>query len=252
MRRIIMSNSQGGAFRCIVAVLATLLVVACVMVTGACAPLRAPEETPVPSPTSTVEPPTPTLTPIPTPTLACALEPIGEFRAAWSSEIGCPEDEEKVIWCAWQEFESGDMFWRIDTGKITVLSLEGADWGSWQEYDDPWEEGKYPVDLDPDIIPPPGLVQPKRGFGLVWREQLGGPKSDIGWALMEEEGLCAVVQPFEKGVMFRYNPEEHSDEVVEECQVWLSEDLYKFYWPRENVRVGVVLHYADSSWYSYK
>jgi len=217
------------------------------MVTGACAPQRPPEETPVPSPTSTVEPPTPTPTAIPTPTLACAFEPVGEFREAWSSGVGCPEDEEKVIWCAWQEFQNGYMLWRIDTRKIYVLSLEGADGGSWQEYDDPWVEGKYPTDIDPDIIPPPGLEQPKRGFGLVWREQLGGPKSDIGWALMEEEGLCAVVQPFEKGFMFRYTPEEHSDDLVEECQVWLSEDLYKFYWPRENVRVAVILYDADQA-----
>ena len=69
---------------------------------------------------------------------------------------------------------------------------------------------------------------------------------------MEEEGLCAVVQPFENGTMFRYNPEEHSDDLVEECQLWLSEDLYKFYWPRENVKVGVVLYDADNSWHVYK
>jgi hypothetical protein len=222
-----------------------------VMATGACAPQSLPEETPLPPPTSTTEPPTPTPTPIPTPTLACALEPVGEFREAWRSEIGCPEEEEKVIWCAWQEFENGYMLWRMDTGKITVLSLEGQDGGRWQEYDDPWVEGKYLIDLDPDIEPPPGRRQPKRGFGLIWREQLGGPQSDIGWALMEEEGLCAG-QPFEKGFMFRYNPEEHSDDVVEKCQVWLSDDLNKFYWPRENVQVAIVLYDTDNSWQSYK
>lgn len=144
------------------------------------------------------------------------------------------------------------MLWRIDTGKIYVFSIDGADEGHWQEYDDPWVEGKYPIDIDPDIIPPPDLKQPKRGFGLIWREQLGGPKSAIGWALMEEEGLCAVIQPFEKGFMLRYNPEEHSDKIVEECQVWLSEDLSKFYRPRENIRVGMALYYADNSWHSYK
>jgi hypothetical protein len=246
-----MSNKCKASFRRITVALVTLLVTACVMTTGACAP-SPPEETPLPSPTSTTEPPTPTLTPIPTPTLACALEPVGEFREAWPSEIGCPEDEEKVIWCAWQEFEYGYMFWRIDTGKITVLSLEGKERGTWQEYDDPWVEGKYPTDIDPDIEPPPGLMQPKRGFGLIWREQLGGPKSDIGWAFMEEEGLCAAVQPFEKGFMLRYNPEEHSDEVVEECQVWLSDDLDKFYWPREHISVAIILYDTDHSWHSYK
>ena len=243
-----MSNTQRASFGRIAVVLATFLVAACVMVTGACAPQRPPEETPMPSPTPTVEPPTPTPTAIPTPTLDCTLAPVGEFREAWTSEIGCPEDEEKVIWCAWQEFERGYMLWRIDTGKIYVLYTQGMDGGNWEVYDDTWPGG---TDIDPDIIPPPGLVQPKRGFGWVWREQLGGPKSDIGWALMEEEGLCAVTQPFEKGFMFRYNPEEHSDDLVEKCQVWLSEDLSKFYWPRENVRVAIIL-YSDGSWRSYR
>ena len=243
-----MSNNWRASFDRIAVVLAAFLVAACVMVTGACAP-RPPEETPVPSPTPTVEPPTPTPTAIPTPTLACALEPVGEFREAWRSEVGCPEDEEEVIWCAWQEFQNGYMLWRADTSKIYVFYLEGADEGHWEVYDDTWAGGK---DIDPDIIPPPGRAQPKRGFGFLWREQLGGPKSDIGWALMEEEGLCAVIQPFEKGVMVRYNPEEHSDDLVEECQVWLSDDLSKFYWPRENVKVAITLYDADNSWHSYE
>ncbi|MFB0535454.1 MAG: hypothetical protein ACETWR_10770, partial [Anaerolineae bacterium] len=66
-----MSNNRRASFRRIAVVLATFLVAACVMVTGACAP-RPPEETPVPSLIPTVEPPTPTPTAIPTPTLACA------------------------------------------------------------------------------------------------------------------------------------------------------------------------------------
>lgn len=247
-----MSNIWKVSFRRIAGVLVIFLLPMCVVAIGACGPQKAPEATPGPSPIPTATPSMPTPTAIPTPTLSCAFEPVGEFRGAWSSELGCPKDEEKVIWCAWQEFENGYMLWRIDTGKIYVLSLAGADRGNWQEYDDPWEEGKYPIDIDPDIEPPPGRQQPKRGFGLIWRERLGGPKSDIGWALMEEEGLCAVVQPFERGFMFRYNPEEHSDEVVEKCQVWLSDDLSKFYWPRENIRVAVVLSYPDQSWHSYK
>lgn len=251
-----MSNDRRSSFRRIAVALAALLAVICVMSTGACAPQRPPEATPLPSPTPTVEPPTPTPTAIPIPTPACALEPVGEFRKAWSpADLGCPEGEEKVIWCAWQEFEHGYMLWRIDTRKIYVLSLEGADGGSWQEYDDPWVEGKYPIDIDPDIVPPSeDLEQPKRGFGLIWREQLGGPESDIGWALMEEEGLCAAIQPFEKGVMFRYNAEEHSDEVVEECRLSLLPDdlILTVYRPLEDIRVAIILYDADHSWHSYK
>ncbi|MDH4135981.1 MAG: hypothetical protein OEW09_04580 [Anaerolineae bacterium] len=251
-----MSSGRGASFRRITIVVATFLIVACVMVTGACAPQRAPEETPVPSPTPTAEPPPPTPTPVPTPTLSCALEPVGEFREAWNLEdLGCPEDKEKVIWWAWQEFEHGYMLWRIDTKKIYAFSLEGADGGSWQEYDDTWADGKYPIDIDPSIVPPSeNLKQPKRGFGLVWREQLGGPESDVGWALMEETGLCAVIQPFEKGVMFRYNAEEHSDDLMEECRLSLLPDdlILTVYRPLEDIRVGMILYYADNSWHSYK
>jgi hypothetical protein len=251
-----MSHSREASFRRIALALGTFLVAACVMATGACAPSKPPQETPLPSPTLTVEPPPPTPTATPSPTPACALEPAGEFREAWSLEdLGCPEDEEKVIWCAWQEFEHGYMLWRIDTRKIYVLSIEGAGGGSWQEYDDPWVEGKYPIDIDPDIIPPSeDLEQPKRGFGLVWREQLGGPESAIGWALMEEEGLCAAIQPFEKGVMFRYKAEEHSDDVVEECRLSLLPDdlILKVYKPVEDIRVAIILYDADHSWRSYE
>ncbi|TEU16375.1 MAG: hypothetical protein E3J21_10855 [Anaerolineales bacterium] len=251
-----MPNERRASFHRIAVVLATFLVAACVMATGACAPQRLPEETPVPSPTSTMKPPPPTPTPIPTPTPSCALEPVGEFREAWNLEdLGCPEDEEKVIWCAWQEFEHGYMLWRIDNRKIYAFSLEGADGGSWQEYDDTWADGKYPIDIDPSIVPPSeDMKQPKRGFGLVWREQLGGPESDIGWARMEETGLCAVIQPFEKGVMFRYNAEEHSDDVVEECRLSLLPDdlILTVYRPLEDTRVAMILYYADNSWHSYK
>lgn len=251
-----MLNAQRASFRRSAIVLVTFLVAVCVMATGACVPQRPPEETPVPSPTPTVEPPTPTPTAIPTPTPSCALEPVGEFREAWSLEdLGCPEDEEKVIWCAWQEFEQGYMLWRIDTKKIYAFSLEGADGGRWQEYDDTWVNGKYPIDHDPSIVPPSeDLKQPKRGFGLVWREQLGGPEGDLGWALMEETGLCAVIQPFEKGLMFRYNAEEHSDEVVEECRLSLLPDdlILTVYGPMEDIKVAMILYDADHSWHSYK
>ena len=247
-----MSNDRRASSRRIAVALVTLLAAACVVAAGACAPQSPPEETPVPSPTPTVEPPPPTPTAIPTPTPSCALEPVGEFREAWNLEdLECPEDEEKVIWCAWQEFEHGYMLWRVDTRQIYVLYTKGADGGNWKVYDDTWVGG---TDIDPDIIPPPGLVQPKRGFGLVWREQLGGPKSDIGWALMVEEGLCAVIQPFEKGFMFRYNAEEHSDDVVEECRLSLLPDdlILKVYRPVEDIRVAIILYYADNSWLSYE
>jgi Tol biopolymer transport system component len=40
-----------------------------------------------------------------------------------------------------------------------------------------------------------------RGFGRVWREQLGGPQAAIGWALENEIGGQTSLQDFEGGVI---------------------------------------------------
>jgi hypothetical protein len=54
------------------------------------------------------------------------------------------------------------------------------------------------------LSPPPGLVEPKRGFGWVWRTYLRRESGALGWALEEERGLDNVgqSQAFEGGVVF--------------------------------------------------
>lgn len=52
------------------------------------------------------------------------------------------------------------------------------------------------------LTPPEGLSQPVRGFGKVWREQLGRPQAEVGWALERERGYEMLVQPFDGGQMF--------------------------------------------------
>ena len=42
-----------------------------------------------------------------------------------------------------------------------------------------------------------------RGFGLVWRESLGGAEAWIGWATGGEVGGVAVIQPFAGGTLYR-------------------------------------------------
>ncbi len=52
---------------------------------------------------------------------------------------------------------------------------------------------------------PPGLVEPVRGFGWVWRTFLGGAEGKLGWALDREYGFDNMGQGqyFEQGLMFR-------------------------------------------------
>jgi hypothetical protein len=76
---------------------------------------------------------------------------------------------------------------------------------SYEVFGDVWSEG------DPDhscaAAPPPGRVQPVRGFGAAWC-LLGGPSAQIGWGLSDEVGKWAgngdpMVQDFEHGLIFR-------------------------------------------------
>jgi hypothetical protein len=55
------------------------------------------------------------------------------------------------------------------------------------------------------LSPPPGLVEPKRGFGWLWRTHLGREDGPLGWAFDREYGFDNVGQSqnFEEGVIFK-------------------------------------------------
>ena len=159
--------------------------------------------TPAPLPTPTPAPlPTPTRAPLPTPTrAACAVEPV-RFKAVWQSpgvgeRLGCPQQEAEALFLAEQPFEHGRMIWDSGTTAKRVYVL--LDSGTWQAFADTFTEGVDP-EYDPALPPPPR--QPVRGFGKVWREQLGGPQAAIGWALEAERGVPdGWRQPFEGGLL---------------------------------------------------
>jgi serine/threonine-protein kinase len=176
-----------------------------------------PTDTPKP-PTDTPKPPTdtptPTRTPSPTPTTPpppppCAFPAQGLFAGLWQTyrpQLGCPlYQQPKVIQDAEQVFDNGHMFWRQDNDHVYVVYEKGGLSGTYQFFVDLWSEG------DPEYScvasPPPGRLQPKRGFGAAWC-QLGGLSAAIGWALAEEAGFGPgygdpVVQDFERGMIFR-------------------------------------------------
>jgi len=152
-------------------------------------------------PTQGMPPPMPLPSPTPTRPAAtatpCAVAPV-RFAAIWADRrgrLGCPTEAEREVTLAEEAFERGRMFWRGDSGEIYVLH----DNRTWQAFADTWQEGQ-PQD-DPNLTAPPDLFQPKRGFGKVWREELGGPVSQLGWAREEERGFTGVVQVFDGGTI---------------------------------------------------
>ncbi len=89
------------------------------------------------------------------------------------------------------------MAWRGDAGLIYVFFNDGT----WQSFADTFEEGM--PESDPNFSPPPGRMQPLRGFGKVWREN-ADVREQLGWALAKESGGSAQVQEFERGAMIRF------------------------------------------------
>lgn len=108
----------------------------------------------------------------------------------------CPAAEPVSIQGSAQEFERGRMFWMGDTNQIIVLFNDApqspdSTRPAWLMVPNPFTDG-MPED-DPAYSPPPGLKQPRRGFGLVWRTT-EGLADRIGWAVNEETPFNLVYQ----------------------------------------------------------
>ncbi|MBN1310226.1 MAG: hypothetical protein JXB30_02325 [Anaerolineae bacterium] len=108
----------------------------------------------------------------------------------------CPAAEPVSIQASAQEFERGRMFWMGDTNQIIVLFSDApqdpdSTQPAWLMIANPWAEG-MPED-DPAYVPPEGLKQPRRGFGMVWRAT-EGLADRIGWAINDEVPFSMTYQ----------------------------------------------------------
>ncbi len=127
--------------------------------------------------------------------LAASLRDALAKNSKVSASLGCPQGSAQAIDTVQQVYQNGLMLWRKDTLQIYALLTNGA----WSVYADTWvppqREGGY-------FTPPAGLIEPQRGFGKVWRERLGGPTSQIGWATSPEVAVQGQVQIFDNGFAF--------------------------------------------------
>ena len=103
-----------------------------------------------------------------------------------------------------QHFEHGTMIWVEDPWSggpdyVFVLHDDDQSTTKWQAFADDWTESL--PESDPSITPPAGLFQPRRGFGLVWREQ-PSVRDRLGWATDEETGFTTIVQ---STTLYKYN-----------------------------------------------
>jgi hypothetical protein len=110
----------------------------------------------------------------------------------------CPAAPPLLSAAAEQSFEHGSMVWVAEWGVIYVLYGDGAS-PAWKPYADTWQEGD-PID-DPALEAPPGLRQPIRGFGLLWRSEQG-VRDRLGWATASEAAFQTAIQATSR---FKYN-----------------------------------------------
>jgi len=96
-----------------------------------------------------------------------------------------PTQVEGQIYVAEQRFEDGWMFWLQPVGQLWVLTIDETNQGIWSVYEDTFVDGE--IEIDPEIVPPEGFLQPERGFGKLWRDN-PEVRNAIGWAVEEELG----------------------------------------------------------------
>jgi hypothetical protein len=107
----------------------------------------------------------------------------------------CPDGLAESLTVAEQPFERGRMVWVPDeSGAQVYVMFPGGQAESWA---DEWVEGQ--PETDPGIQPPAGLLQPRRGFGAVWR-RVTGLRDRLGWALAPESAAQTRVQRERFGV----------------------------------------------------
>jgi hypothetical protein len=108
------------------------------------------------------------------------------------ANYGCPETAIASD-AAEQHFERGTMVWVKEQETIYVLFEDvppGSELAS-RLFADEWDPSQ--PDHDPSLVPPDGLYQPVRGFGLVWRQN-PEVRERLGWAVDQETAFVTTEQ----------------------------------------------------------
>jgi hypothetical protein len=108
---------------------------------------------------------------------------------------GCPLGPGALVPMAAERFQHGEMIWLSGQDQIYILFGDGGN-PAWLTTPNAWFQGQ--PESDPSLVPPAGLFQPVRGFGLAWRanDVLFGQtvRDRLGWATEAESPLTGSYQ----------------------------------------------------------
>ncbi len=102
----------------------------------------------------------------------------------------CPAGPPQISTEVEQTFERGRMIW-VDVQDRIYVVFEDGNVPSWAQYPDNFIEGD--PEQDESLVPPPGLLQPVRGFGMIWRNN-PRVQARLGWATTPEVSFEGMVQ----------------------------------------------------------
>jgi hypothetical protein len=183
-------------------------------------PTLPPSKTPTTTPTITLTP-TLTLTPTITATSSATafllptsvIIPVTSVVAVSNNQIcdsnwfflqprpaSCPLNAPNASNGVYQTFQNGTMIWVGSQDAIYVMynDLLAPRWEVFRDY---FEDG-MPEESGGYSAPAPNLYQPRRGFGMLWRNS-EAVRNRIGWATIQQEQPYSVqVQTSKDGSIF--------------------------------------------------
>lgn len=195
-----------------------------VLVTPTLPPSKTPTITPTQTSTVTstsrptltpnvfVATPFPATTPngvVPLPT-AIGVNPVQGCSITWFFKqvvpASCPLNPPLVSSGSFQQFQNGFMLWIGQQDAIYVL-YDSANFPRWQVFNDTFEDGM--ADTDPAYNNAPAYTwQPRRGFGLLWRNN-SALRERLGWAVTEYENpYTTQVQIASDGTIYINEPRD--------------------------------------------
>lgn len=206
-----------------------------VLVTPTLPPSKTPTETPTVTQTPTQTPtPTTTVTATATaplfptsvilPVTAMVPVPLPQVcNSTWffmqPRPANCPLSAPLASQGVYQAFQNGYMIWVGSQGAIYVF-YNDAVLPRWQVFRDEFREGMAESDSAYDSAPAGNLWQPRRGFGMLWRNN-AAIRSRIGWAVEQWERPFSVqIQTAADGALFISAPDGVVFTAVPGGQIW--------------------------------
>ncbi|MBI5714252.1 MAG: hypothetical protein HZC38_12645 [Chloroflexi bacterium] len=179
---------------------------------------------------------TPAITPTPIVITAVTTPTAIPATATVAAAPSYPAPTQINIAAVYEPFERGFMIYLSDRKQIWVFirpTLANTttnlpvNFGQWLAYADTFKDGE--PETDPTFAAPTRLLQPKRGFGKVWREN-APVRVGIGWALDWEVPYNASLTTYPIGAIeggkFNHKFSFHIITLLDGSSVHVNEATY--------------------------